>query len=1370
MGLFDSLPLMGWNPINPVGLKSPVPVTPDFEKVSIKAPPTNSALHDRGIATFENSPEGGEWIYQPSGVDMRNYQPVSQTAPVPSASSNISTPLLKPSTLASYLKPDTKTITGGLFGPVKTSTQAIPTSSTPDIELQKIAQGAAQGFARSAVSVGGTVATALGATKNTQVTPQGKLESFLFGPEPIRSEQSQLPESIAAHPNIPAPALAVGLAAGDVVNLIPFFGEEKGAALFLKSAQATTDATDAFKLMKTAGFDTHVATEYAPLIAKETTPEGVKKITDAAVNLQNTTRAVEATGNPAAKTLYDTPAIIAERERQAGIPITADIQTPERVALRQSILDKSYGTGAVNKNKRLDLVVGGPGTRKSSMIADQLAKTNGSLIADSDKIKRQLPEFGANGEGTTGVHLESARITKGLMDKGMQNGDNIVYTTVGDNINNLNKVIDNAKTNGYDVHLHGVTLPHEKSVPGLIDRWSNKEQGFVDPHFVINKVGSLPEQNYAKLVGDERLTSQTKYSTDVTRGQQPDIIHEAGDLEARGRVPGSSEGLDSQGNGRVSEPPRVDSNGGRGITKTENTLSQEASQTAESSLLPSQQERPQIQPDQVPLPKAVSYAKDLSEIANSELNLDHLNVSDESKNIIQKTVDEVKPEIEKAVGKKLSNAEALAQAERTSKVLSRTIGRQDTLDWEASMLKARQGLAAAAESGTVDQAFIDNLLTIKTQGTDIARKLQSLSIGADAIKPTPAQAIIEAVLDVNKNTDEVLKVAKGVNFNNLNEATNFYRQFIKPKAGEWLDLIRYNSMLSSPKTHIINVFSNLVNTAMVAPLEKALTGGLDFIGSKITGNARAAFAGEGGVYLKHYLTNVREAASRFAEVMSGNREYTNLDTRNIPIATSGVKGAVVSALSEPMKLLEGMDQFFTALAEGGQKGALDYRVSKGVNVGNIESKAQADAAYRLFRQKPMDESQGHVLDAIDQVTLLMQRLRNNKNPIVSTIAKFTVPFLQTPMNIFKQGVEYSPLGITTLAGAKNKTEQLSKAIIGSSVFAGAATLLASNRLTWGEPVDSAGKSDFRASGMQAYSVKIGDTWYSYQKLPPGVAFPLAMTAAIHDTLANKKIDDNTADLVLGGIAKYGQFLSDQSYAKSIGDLLASAQGGEAGIAKVASNYVQQLVPYRALGGWLARLTDPIQRKVDTTQSFVDQQVQLLMMNFPVLSEKTPARTDATGKPIPQPYPIANAFSPVNVTGQSLLQEENYQNILDLKQRNKNETQISAQKQQQAVDLDQLLQTMPKDEANAKVTDLKTSDPELYAKLRTVVANRTTVLTREEQLMKSLGVVSGERAKYINDQIMKLPTSAERNAYLKELQDKKLVTTQVYEQLKQLAGK
>jgi hypothetical protein len=856
-----------------------------------------------------------------------------------------------------------------------------------------------------------------------------------------------------------------------------------------------------------------------------------------------------------------------------------------------------------------------------------------------------------------------------------------------------------------------------------------------------------------------------------------------------------------------------------------------------------------------PTLKVSSYVDDVSKIVNGELNVGRLKITPEAAGIVTRVVDEVKPAIERAVGMKLSNDEAIRAATVYSKTLTKAVGRDDTLEWQAAMLRARQQLAAASESGTVDENYIKNLLTIKTQGTDIARKLQSLSISADPVEMTNKEAILAAVLKVNQNIEDILKAAEGVDFHDFNQATNFYRTFVKPTAGEWIDLIRYNSMLSSPKTHIVNIFSNLLNSSLIAPFEKALTGGLDFLGSKITGRARSAFTGESGAYMANYFKNVRLAAFRFAEVLKGNRAYTNLDTRNIPIATKGVKGRAVAALSIPTRLLEGMDQFFMTLATDAETGALRYRAQKlgggenlenlraelsvvqdtlenspaqglrkyygnhdpeyenldeiytrnvgkskageldaivqehgfndvqeaheavlqdialkkraqelesaikktasQANVGNIETLAKAGAEYRLFRQKPNADGQGKVLDAVDQFTVMLQGLRHSKNPLVALVTKFTVPFIQTPMNIFKQGIEYSPAGLTTLWGAANKTEQLSKAIIGSAIFSGAGVMLASDRLTWGEPTDPTLKAAFKAAGKQSYSVKIGNTWYSYQKLPPGVAFPFAMVAALHDVQENRKVDDDTVDLVLSSVAKYGEFLADQSYAKSIGDILSAAKGGEAGIARIISNDLQQLVPYRALGGWLARLSDESQRKVDSKASFIDQQVQLLMMNIPGLSQKTPAREDSSGAPIPNQNRFLNSVSPIQFTKETD-KAADYQGMLDVKKLNRATTAASDKAKEEVEREWATIRQMPSSDARKDyMRTIAAEDPTLAKKL--IAKAKEESLKRSSLDEKLANAPVATRAQYIFDALQKEDSPEDKKALLREYAAKKILT-------------
>ncbi len=124
---------------------------------------------------------------------------------------------------------------------------------------------------------------------------------------------------------------------------------------------------------------------------------------------------------------------------------------------------------------------------------------------------------------------------------------------------------------------------------------------------------------------------------------------------------------------------------------------------------------------------------------------------------------------------------------------------------------------------------------------------------------------------------------------------------------------------------------------------------------------------------------------------------------------------------------------------------------------------------------------------------------------------------------------------------------------------------------------------------------------------------------------------------------------------------------------------------------------------------------------------------------------------------------------DLSIRIKAQTKDAKDLRTQAVELDQQLSTMPKEEANAKAADIKRKDPALYAKLKTVASERKLGLSKEESLMKSLGIANGARADYLDTQIQKLGTSEEKNAYVKNLREKGIITTEVLKQLQAMKG-
>jgi hypothetical protein len=623
-------------------------------------------------------------------------------------------------------------------------------------------------------------------------------------------------------------------------------------------------------------------------------------------------------------------------------------------------------------------------------------------------------------------------------------------------------------------------------------------------------------------------------------------------------------------------------------------------------------------------------------------NVERMGVNKTTKKEVLDVIDEVTPSIQKVVGKKLTHKEVIETAKRTKTILQGTIGRDQTEQLGAMALNLRNKLAYMAKTDMADEEFINLLIQDKAYGQQLARLLGQRRIVSDPSSGSLVNKIIANVLKNNNNTDDILKAAKGVDFNDMKQATAFYRQFIKPKAGDWIDLLRYNSMLSSPNTHINNSFSNLQGTGFIAPIEKTITGGLDFLSSKITGRPRQYLAGEGIAYAKGYWGNLRNAANKFMDVIKGQKISDMQEVYDIPLSTGGRSSKYEKILGFVTKALKAEDEFFQTLTEGGATSALKYRQSKNIKItGDIAETAFKEGRKRLFNAPFNLPEEGYVLKAIEYLPEKIMKARNSDNPLVSTISKFTFPFVRIPANILKASVEYSPTGVTTLWGAKNKTEQLSKAILGTGFGLGTAMLVGADRMTWSEPTSETRKNAFRDAGMQPYSIKIGDKWVSYSKLHPAIAFPIALVAAVRDAEANKRLDDGQVETILTGLAKWMQFYADASYVKNIGDFVASTKGDVQGLTRYISNYPQQLIPFRALMGWVNRFIDPYQRQADKNASPIEKQIQQIMTQLPFLSMTVPARTNKFGEPIKMQNPTLNNLSPIKITTENPEKREYY---------------------------------------------------------------------------------------------------------------------------------
>jgi len=749
-------------------------------------------------------------------------------------------------------------------------------------------------------------------------------------------------------------------------------------------------------------------------------------------------------------------------------------------------------------------------------------------------------------------------------------------------------------------------------------------------------------------------------------------------------------------------------------------------------------------------------------------NIDRLDIADESKESMLKAIDtpEVADAVRKETGAVLSNADIEKLARESTASLSGNTSAEETKKAIIESLNTRRRVAADFEAGTKSgEDLIREWMKSKTYNTDVARQLQALRIKAGPRETGIIDEMLSNIYRAGFDPEVVAKASNGVDFKDYSQVVKWYRSFVKPTAGEMVDKLRYSSMLSSPLTHIVNISSNAQQSGIVAPTYKAVRGAVDAVRAAIDGKPRKFYAGEGLAHIQGYASSVGDAAKRFKDSVTGAAGIQGADIRNIPLYTSGPKKAVERVLDAPMRMLEASDQFFTALSEGGAKRSIAYRAAKGGKAKADE--ASREAAYFLFRGKDAAGEQGHLLNAIDFVANKISEARSHKNPILSTFAKFSLPFVKTPTEIVKQGIEFTPAGLGTLWGAKNKTEQLAKAITGSTVMGiGGAMLLGSGRMTWGEPVDAEQKAAFRDAGLQPYSVKIGDKWYSYSKVAPALAFNLAFLAAYDDARRNRTLGDSELDAVVKSTAKVWKFWSDQSFIKGMGDLLTATAGDEEKMTQYFANYGNQLIPFRALQGWMARIFDPVQRKVDPDGSLLEKQLQAIMTQIPGLSQYVPARTNKYGEEIPIQYPVVNALSPIRMSkedetkaGYVRSREQYREKGKDYREENRAaNAQIKSQTQKNAAKLESLKTA---EEKQAFLSGLDDRQIDAVIELLDEKTKRKDAFAEE---IRSYGVANGIRAKAIVDEMEIYPEGEARAEFLAGLSEQGVLSDEVLDQV------
>lgn len=526
--------------------------------------------------------------------------------------------------------------------------------------------------------------------------------------------------------------------------------------------------------------------------------------------------------------------------------------------------------------------------------------------------------------------------------------------------------------------------------------------------------------------------------------------------------------------------------------------------------------------------------------------------------------------------------------------------------------------------------------------TETARALAQWKIPAGA--PEEMYQAMKAVLEDAGGDEVTRKMAADII--SMNEK-GLVKELDKAiEGGFWSKLIdtwnesRIAGLLTNTTTHIVNFTSNLMNVGVAMTDDVFTAGTAKMFGGETSAAATDALLRFQGV-IEGMKDGLRCAWKTIRTGASENVFATKFDTPPVirsetyGLDKDGFFGKSVDMIGKvirfPFAALEASDDFAKAVHGRGAlyvnaaqkarneifdgvltKDGFKKRVAELVENPDaaLLDAARKDAAYLTFTGDP-SETTKH----LGQLARI--------NPLV----RFFMPFTKTPGNVFDFAAQHSVFAPISSkfradisAGGARAQRAIGQMATGTAISMIGMDLALNGLITGGGPAGAERQALMR-TGWQPYSVKIGNTYYSYQRFEP-IATDLSLMADMAEYLTATRYDDNdigenddpdvpTMAAIMA--LKVGNAVLNKTYMSGMMDIVSAlAEPTEGRGRKIAANALMSFVPFAnsslAFSGAVARTTDPFSKDARTT-------MDAIRANVPGLSDKVPDRLDLFGRKI-----------------------------------------------------------------------------------------------------------------------------------------------------------
>lgn len=443
---------------------------------------------------------------------------------------------------------------------------------------------------------------------------------------------------------------------------------------------------------------------------------------------------------------------------------------------------------------------------------------------------------------------------------------------------------------------------------------------------------------------------------------------------------------------------------------------------------------------------------------------------------------------------------------------------------------------------------------------------------------------------------------------NLNR---FIEKASKPRFRDKLVELWINSLLSGPQTHVVNMLSNTLTSVAQIP-EHAAAAGLGAARRVASRDAVDSVTfSEVGSRAVGMLQGAKEGAREFARALRTGEasDFVSKVEDQGQKAISGLKGEIIRT---PTRLLTAEDELFKGMARRMELTGLAMRKA---HAEGLKGDALRARSAELLAN-PTDDMIESALDYGRYVTF-QRPLGEIAGPVsratqAAPVLKLILPFVRTPTNLFKFAAERSPAAPLLkewrkdfAAGGAKRDLAIARVMVGSGFGAAFAEMAANGLITGSPPSDQNRLRQLRASGWQEYSIKLGDTYYSYKRLDP---FALTIGAAadmatLGDGMTEAEREEG-AGLIVASILGN---LSNKTWLSGVSDMMEALNDPE----RSGGTFVKRLAGSLAVPtgvSQVARWMDPTMREAPDTMSYIQSRI-------PGLSDNLLPRRDMWGQPI-----------------------------------------------------------------------------------------------------------------------------------------------------------